>query len=271
MARTIPSLAEATATLTAPGQLFEMEDLTIRGIPTRTWKSAPSTLRTVLELSAHHGDKDFLVYEDERMTFAEHFHAVTALAHVLVERFGITKGDRVAIAMRNLPEWVIAFWASISIGAVVVPLNAWWTGPELAYGLSDSGASLLFADEERQRRVLPHLGEIPALGAIVVCCEEPGPDGGRRAAAGPPWTGRGRSRCRWCRWPSSPDATAGDPTLPDVDIDPDDDATIFYTSGTTGKPKGAVGTHRNSALESDEPLLRGHGGRPAPRRAARRQ
>ncbi len=184
----VPSLAEATATLTAPGQLFEMEDLTIRGIPTRTWKSAPPTLRAVLELSAHHGDKDFLVYEDERISFAEHFRAVAALAHALVDRFGITKGDRVAIAMRNLPEWVIAFWASISVGAVVVPLNAWWTGPELAYGLSDSGASLLFVDEERQRRVLPHLDEAPGLRAIVVCCEEHddgrGPAGRRRIHRG---------------------------------------------------------------------------------------
>ena len=88
----------------------------------------------MLELSALHGDKDFLVYEDERITFAEHFRTVATLAHALVDRFGITKGDRVAIAMRNLPEWVIAFWASISVGAVVVPLNAWWTGPSSPTG-----------------------------------------------------------------------------------------------------------------------------------------
>ena len=152
---TIPTRAEATATLTAPGQAFEMEVLDIRGIPTRTWKSAPSTLRTVLELSALHGDKDFLVYEDERITFADHFRTVAGLAHALVDQFGIAKGDRVAIAMRNLPEWVMAFWASIAAGAVVVPLNAWWTGPELAYGLSDSGTSVVFVDEERRARILP--------------------------------------------------------------------------------------------------------------------
>ncbi len=192
----IPTMAEARAALTAPGQDFEMEELTIRGIPTRTWKSAPATLRSVLELSSHHGDKDFLVYEDERVTFAEHFRIAAGLARVLIEQFGITRGDRVAIAMRNLPEWVMAFWASIAAGAVVVPLNAWWTGPELAYGLSDSGTSVVFVDEERKGRILPHLGEVPGLQSMIVCCEEPAPP----VAGGPqrdrPWIEPGRGRCR---------------------------------------------------------------------------
>ena len=133
----------------------------IRGVPTRTWKSAPPTLRTVLELSAGHGDKTFLVYEDERLTFGEHFRLAAGLANVLIERFGVQKGDRVAIAMRNLPEWVIAFWAAIAAGAIVVPLNAWWTGPELAYGLDDSGTSVVFVDEERKATDPPPPGGDP--------------------------------------------------------------------------------------------------------------
>ena len=176
------TLAEATAVLTASGQPFEIEEITIRGVPTRTWKSAPATLRTVLELSKLHGDSDFLVYEDERLTFDEHFAQVASLAHQLVGRFGIRKGDRVAIAMRNLPEWIMAFWAAIAVGAIVVPLNAWWTAPELAYGLRDSGTTLVVTDEERRQRILSHLDDAGALSAMIVTSEEPGEDGRRRHA-----------------------------------------------------------------------------------------
>ncbi|MGH9109951.1 MAG: AMP-binding protein, partial [Acidimicrobiales bacterium] len=165
------SLAEATAALTGPGQPFEMEEAVIRGIPTRVWKKAPATLRTVLELSRAHGEADFLVYEDERLSFEHHYRAAATLAHRLGQRFGVVKGDRVAIAMRNLPEWVIAFWAAAVAGAVVVPLNAWWTTDELAYGLADSGAVVVVTDRERAERIRPRLPELPALRAVVVADE----------------------------------------------------------------------------------------------------
>jgi steroid-24-oyl-CoA synthetase len=223
---TVPSVAEVHAALTAPGQPFEMEQVVVRGVPLRAWKQAPPTLRAVLEASrAHPGD--FLVHEDEHWSFERHFREAAHLAHVLVDRFGIRPGDRVAIAMRNFPEWSLAFWAAESAGAVVVPLNAWWTGPELQYGLEDSASVLAFVDEERLERIAQHRAELPSLRAVIVVRGEPGEGPGTFAFA---------------------DVLGEVPEAveqPDVSIDPEDDATIFYTSGTTGKPKGAVGTHRN--------------------------
>ena len=225
----VPSIAEVHATLTAPGQLFEMEELTIRGIPTRTWKNAPPSLRTVLEASKQFGGGDFLVYEDEHWSFERHYAEAVHLAGVLRSRFGIETGDRVAIAMRNFPEWSIAFWAAAAAGAVVVPLNAWWTGPELEYGLSDSGTSVLFVDGERLDRVEPHLAALSAVRAVVVARDD-----------------RAELPAGVLRFGDVLGEVPADAEPPgDVELAPEDDATIFYTSGTTGQPKGALGTHRN--------------------------
>ena len=220
------SIADVHAALTAPGQPFEMVEVEIRGVPLRTWKAAPAHLREVLEASRERGNATFLVYEDERLSFAEHADAVAALASTLVGRWGVAKGDRVAIAMRNFPEWSVAFWAAASVGAVVVPLNAWWTGPELEFGITDSGARILFCDLERLERLGPHL---PGLGleAVVVA------KGGDAVAA---------PALRFEDVVGTPEPGGA---LPDVDLHPEDDATIFYTSGTTGRPKGALGTSRN--------------------------
>jgi long-chain acyl-CoA synthetase len=225
----VPSVAEVHTTLTAPGQLFETEELTIGGIPTRTWKNAPPSLRAVLEASKQFAGRDFLVYEDDHWSFERHYAEAAHLAGVLRHRFGILTGDRVAIAMRNFPEWSIAFWAAAAAGAVIVPLNAWWTGPELEYGLADSGAALVFADGERLDRIEPHLGALPGVRAVVVARDD------RDQLPG------GALRFGDVLGDVPPDAEppAG------VELAPEDDATIFYTSGTTGQPKGALGTHRN--------------------------
>ncbi len=151
-------MPEAAQQLTAPGQMFEVSTELVDGLPTKVWKNCPPSLRSILELSRLHGDKTFLVYEDDRLTFEEHFVEAAAFAHALVERYGVSVGDRVSIAMRNFPEWVVAFWGAAAVGAVIVPLNAWWTAPELVYGLQDSGSKVLIVDRERLERLAPHLG-----------------------------------------------------------------------------------------------------------------
>ncbi|AVA37688.1 acyl--CoA ligase [Cupriavidus metallidurans] len=229
------SLAEAHARLTAPGAPFETETRVIRGIPTTVWKNAPPTLRDLFLIAAAWGDKTFVVYEEERVSYRAFAQAATTLAQQLV-RDGIHKGDRVAVAMRNLPEWPVAFYAAILAGAIVTPLNAWWTGPELEYGLADSGSRVAIVDYERLDRITEHLAACPDLERIYVV----------RAPANatfddprivPLASVIGESDA----WPALPSQS-----LPVVPLDPDDDVTIFYTSGTTGKPKGAVGTHRNA-------------------------
>jgi long-chain acyl-CoA synthetase len=227
------SLTEAHALLTRPGSPFEMEERDIRGVRIRVWKNAPPTMRELFLLARAHGDKTFIVYRDERVSYDEFARAALAVAAALRDA-GVNKGDRVAIAMRNLPEWPAAFFGCLLVGGIATLLNAWWTGPELEYGLTDSGAKVAIVDRERLERLTGHLANCPALERVFVA---------RHAEAiGHPKVVRLESVIgevdAWRQLPDRP--------LPDVPLDPEDDATILYTSGTTGKPKGALGTHRNS-------------------------
>jgi len=224
------TVAEVEQKLCAPGMPFEMETVEIRGVPTRVWKNAMPSLAALARHGRSHGDATFVIYEDERVSYAAWFRAVAALAARL-QALGLGKGDRVALAMRNLPEWPVAFFAITGIGAICVPLNAWWTGEELEYGLANSGARLLICDAERLDRITPHLPELPELDHILVTRADAPVGGVARLedVIGPP-----------SAWADLPDAD-----LPQVEIASDDPATILYTSGTTGHPKGALGTHRN--------------------------
>ena len=212
---------EAAAAITAPGERFEIETIEVGGVQVKAFKHAPPSLRELFASARARGDATFLVYEDERWSFADVMEHVDALAALLVDRYGVTRGDRVAIGMRNYPEWVMSFAAITSVGAVSVSLNAWWTADELDYALADCGASVLIADVERVERGHPSAAR---LGCRVLAVRAPGP------------LPEGVDR-----WEDVRDLGA---PMPDVAVGPDDDATILYTSGTTGSPKGAVSTHR---------------------------
>jgi long-chain acyl-CoA synthetase len=225
-------LAQANALLTAPGSLFEMEERVIRGVRMRVWKNSPPTLRDVFLNTHVFKDRVCIVYEDERVTYDAFNRAVLALADELRKR-GVGKGDRVAVIMRNLPEWPVAFFAAAICGAIVTPLNAWWTGAELEYALGDSATKIALVDAERWSRIAEHLGKLPALERVYVS-REPDEFGDPRLVHLEDVIGDTKA---WATLPEAP--------LPEVELEPDDDGTIFYTSGTTGKPKGALGTHRS--------------------------
>jgi long-chain acyl-CoA synthetase len=228
----VMSIAQAHARLTAPGERFEIVEMPIRGIMTKVWKNAPPTLRDVFCNSRQFPDREFLVYDDERATYDAFARATLTLARQL-QADGVKSGDRVAVIMRNLPEWPVAFFAGILVGAIVTPLNAWWTGAELQYGLADSGTKVVIADDERLGRIGDHLDTLNALTKVYVSRlteATPNPKVRRLEDIIGPVNS----------WKDLPDLP-----LPDVEMGPEDDATILYTSGTTGKPKGALGTHRN--------------------------
>lgn len=223
MSEDIPSRAEAIATLSAPGQHYELVEKSINGNPCRVFTSGPKTLRDLLDHAQQFADYTYLAYEQERLTYADTYKEAARIAHVLTDDYDIKKGDRVAIGMRNYPEWVTSFLAITSIGGIAVALNALWSGEELAYGLELTGAKLVIADRERIERLEENL---EALGLSVLSVR-----------AGD------FSSNRITPLIDAIASKAGE-NLPLATIDPDDDALIIFTSGSTGHPKGAVSSHR---------------------------
>lgn len=224
------SYSEIHAALCAPGQFFEIETRDIRGVPTRTWKNAPATLREVIEQGARNaGSRDFIMLSDERISHESHLELVNRLAAALVDELKVQKGDRVAIAMRNLPEWSVAFFAVTMVGAIAVPFNAFWNGEELAFAVSDCEPKVLIADGERLERLSRFqsvLRDVVLVGTRLDDRKETDelPPGIRDFNQLLEGDAKGRAA---------------------LEIEPDDPATIFYTSGMTAKPKGVLGTHRN--------------------------
>ena len=213
---------DAVAVLTGPGAPFEIAEAEVLGRPSRIFTQIPPALRDLFDLiRARPADDVYLVFEDERWTNADMVKSIDEIATVLVERYGVTKGDRVAINMRNFPEWITAFGAATSIGAIAVLVNAWWTGPEIEFGLVDADAKVMITDRERVDRIGDRLQALNIHG-LVVRAEGDLPPGCDHLA----------------------DVVTPGATMPMVEIHPDDDATILFTSGTTGVPKGAVSTNR---------------------------
>lgn len=206
--------------LTASGQPYELVTVQSRGRSLKVFRNGPGTLRELFERTV--SDRPFLVYGEDRHTFREAWDAAARLAHLLTTRYGVGKGDRVAIAMRNYPEWVLGYTAATSIGAIAVAMNALWQSDEMGYALDDSGAKVLLADQERIDR-LARLGR-PVTAAVLA------------VRPGAPDTGY-------------PDLAAllaevGEVPMPAADVAPEDPATLFYTSGTSGRPKGVLSSHR---------------------------
>ncbi|GAA0998087.1 long-chain fatty acid--CoA ligase [Acrocarpospora macrocephala] len=210
--------------LIGPGGPFEVEEIILDGVPVRSFVRAPRTIMEIFQLGKAHADLVHLVYYDERWTFADVRRRALSTARELKTRYGVRPGDRVAIAMRNYPEFFIGFWATAALGAVIVPLNSWWTGFELAYALKDAGAKVVFADQERIERLASTGVETSGVAVVAVRTDRSAGDGLVHAA----------------------DLMAGEPLAESefADLGPDDPVTILYTSGTTGHPKGALGTNR---------------------------
>ncbi|MFT4769078.1 MAG: long-chain acyl-CoA synthetase, partial [Glaciecola sp.] len=231
MSEELQKIDAVVAQLTEEGAPFALNTVTIGGVEYRNFTSAPPNMGAYFRFMLNHSEKVFTVYHDERLTFGESYARSAALARSLLDDFGVQPGDRVAILSRNNPEWMMGFIAALSIGAVAVPMNAWWTTEELDYGLRDSGAKVVIADRQRLERLQPLQKDLELKLIAVDDCS--GLD------------------LAFSQFQDLVTAHSG-AEMPEVSVAADDHATIMYTSGSTGHPKGALSSHRGmlSALYS---------------------
>lgn len=220
---TSEQIAASAFKLLVENPLFKVGSATIRGNDYRVFENAPPSLVGIFAYGATHGDKKFLFYEGKSWSFAEIWSEARRFANALSAGLGVKQGDRVAIAMRNYPEWITSYMAVISLGAVAVPLNAWWKTEELRYALKDCDARIVILDARRLEYLVPVKGE---LGLTFILAGEGARDADYEYS----------------------DLLSKSHTdeLPAVSIAPDDDFAIYYTSGSTGHPKGVILTHRGA-------------------------
>jgi long-chain acyl-CoA synthetase len=227
----VPTSAEIEQMLTGPGGAFEVSTVEVDGIRTKVYKNRMASLREVADLAAGRGDEQtFIVHRDRRVGFATFLDRAHAISRSLSGSFGVGRGDRVAVLSANNPEWCLSFWATVGMGAVLVGLNGWWKTDEILYGLRHCGAKVLVADRPRLARVASELDSCPELEAVFLIDGDPADLGGN-------------DRVRPFEELLNDSSSASDPFV--TPISEDDPAVIFYTSGTTGRPKGAVSTHRS--------------------------
>ncbi len=213
MNRNVQEIVRIEEALYGPDGPFALEESVVLGERIKVFKNRASSLRDLIEVSAFFGEKEYIIYEDRRVTYTEHLRAVASVAKALQDKYGIGKGDRVAILSANNPEWIVTFWAAVSLGAIAVGLNGWWVADEILYGLEDSKPKLLVGDEKRFARLGGRPVPVPILRM---------------------------ERDFEHLWNYDPNVS-----LCAEPIGEDDPACILYTSGTTGRPKGVVNSHRN--------------------------